>query len=42
MTMAEASRIIIGLRADGWTDTKICDFLLWVETGDPQHRPKAD
>ena len=40
MTMAENARLIIGLRAKGWTDTEINDLVLWVETGDVQYKPK--
>ncbi len=41
MTMQEASRIILGLRAAGWGEKEINDFILWVESGEPQYRPKA-
>lgn len=41
MNMAESSRLILGLRAKGWTDTEITDFILWVETGEEQYKPKA-
>lgn len=40
MNMQETSRIILGLRAAGWTDTEINDFILWVETGDEKYKPK--
>lgn len=30
----ESSRLILGLRAKGWTDTEIADFILWIETGE--------
>lgn len=39
MTQQEASRVIIGLRAKGWNDTDIVNFILWVESGDPQYKP---
>lgn len=39
MNMQECSRLILGLRAAGWTDTQINDFILWVETGDPAYKP---
>jgi hypothetical protein len=35
----EASRIILGLRAAGWDDKSITDFILWVETGDERYKP---
>ena len=40
MTMQEASRLIIGLRAAGWSDTQITNFILWIESGDPQYKPQ--
>lgn len=42
MTMQEASRIILGLRAAGWNEKDINDFILWVETGDPQYKPDRE
>ena len=42
MNMGESSRIILGLRATGWGEKEINDFILWVETGDEQYKPKAD
>lgn len=41
MNMQECSRIILGLRAAGWTDTQINNFILWIETGDPVYKPKG-
>lgn len=40
MTMQEASRLILGLRAAGWDEKKINDFILWVETGEEKYKPK--
>lgn len=40
--MHEVSHIILGLRAAGWIDTEIADFILWVGTGDGQYKPKAE
>lgn len=40
MNMAEASRIILGLRAAGWDEKRINDFILWVESGDDQYKPQ--
>lgn len=40
VNMAEASRLILGLRAKGWNDTEIADFILWIETGEEQYKPK--
>ena len=42
MNMSESSRIMIGLRAKGWSDTEIVNFCLWVETGEEQYRPKEE
>ena len=39
MNMAEASRIILGLRAAGWEEKQINDFILWVESGEEQYKP---
>lgn len=36
----ECSRLILGLRSKGWTDTEIANFILWIETGEEQYRPK--
>ena len=41
MNMSEASRVILGLRAAGWDEKDINDFILWVETGDEQYKPKT-
>ena len=38
--MQECSRFIIGLRDAGWSDTQINDFILYIETGDNQYKPK--
>ncbi len=40
MNMQEVARLLLGLRADGWSEKKINDFLLWIETGDEQYKPK--
>lgn len=42
MTMSESSRLILGLRPKGWTDTEIADFILWVETGEERYKPKPE
>ena len=39
VNMQEPSRIILGLRAAGWDDRAINDFILWVETGDERYKP---
>lgn len=40
MNMNEAARIILGLRAAGWGEKEINDFILYVETGEEQYKPK--
>lgn len=40
--MPESSRLILGLRSKGWSDTEIADFILWVGSGEEQYRPKED
>ena len=35
MPIQEVSRVILGLRAAGWSEKAINDFILWIETGDP-------
>lgn len=40
MNMSESARMILGLRAKGWSDTEIADFILWIETGEEQYKPK--
>ena len=42
MNLSESSRLILGLRAKGWTDTDIADFILWIETGENQYMPKPE
>lgn len=39
MSMTEAARLLLGLRADGWDEKKINDFLLYIETGEEQYKP---
>ena len=41
MNMQETARLILGLRAAGWTDTEIVDFMLWIESGDEQYKPTS-
>lgn len=40
MNMSEVARLIIGLRAAGWDEKRINDFILWIETGEEQYKPK--
>jgi len=41
MNMTEVARLILGLRADGWSEEKINDFMLFIETGEDQYKPKS-
>lgn len=41
VNMSESARIILGLRAAGWNEKDINDFILWVETGEEQYKPKS-
>ncbi|MCD7762306.1 MAG: hypothetical protein LUI14_03720 [Lachnospiraceae bacterium] len=40
MNMTEIARMITGLRAAGWTEKEINDFMLWIETGEEHYKPK--
>ncbi len=40
MNMSEAARLIIGLRSAGWDEKDINDFILFIETGEEQYKPK--
>ena len=40
VNMSERARIILGLRAAGWDEKSINDFILWVETGEEQYKPE--
>lgn len=40
--MSETSRVILALRAAGWDEKDISDFILWVETGEEQYKPKGN
>ncbi|MDE6710053.1 MAG: hypothetical protein K2J76_06160 [Oscillospiraceae bacterium] len=42
MNMQEAARLILGLRAAGWSEKAINDFMLYIESGEAQYMPKAD
>ena len=39
--MGKASRIILGLRAAGWANDEILDFILWIAAGEEQYRPRS-
>lgn len=40
MNMTEVARLILGLRAAGWTEKEINDFMLYIESGEEQYKPK--
>lgn len=42
MNMQENARLILGLRAAGWSEKKINDFILFIESGDEQYKPTED
>lgn len=42
MNMQENARLILGLRAAGWSEKKINDFILFIESGDEQYKPSGD
>ena len=42
MTQNESSRMILGLKGKGWTADEIINFILWVETGDSEYKPKNE
>lgn len=41
MNMTEVARMLLGLRAAGWSEKEINDFVLFIETGEEQYKPKA-
>ncbi|MDE7295122.1 MAG: hypothetical protein K2N72_11915 [Oscillospiraceae bacterium] len=38
--MNETARLIIGLKAAGWSEKEINDFILFIATGEEQFKPK--
>ena len=42
MNMQENARLILGLRAADWDEKRINDFMLYIESGDEQYKPKKD
>lgn len=42
MNMQETARLILGLRAAGWDEKAINDFMLFIESGEEKYKPKAD
>lgn len=39
--MTEVARLLLGLRAAGWTEKEINDFVLYIGSGEEQYKPKA-
>lgn len=39
MNMTEVARLLLGLRAAGWSEKEINDFILFIETGEEQYKP---
>lgn len=42
MNMQENARLVLGLRAAGWSEKKINDFILYIGTGEEQYKPEPD
>lgn len=42
MNMQENARLVLGLRSAGWSEKKINDFILYIETGEEQYKPEPD
>lgn len=40
MNMQEMTRLLLGLRAAGWDEKEINDFLLYIQTGEKQYEPR--
>lgn len=40
MNMSGTARLILGLRAARWKEKDINDFILYIETGEDQYKPK--
>lgn len=39
MNITEIARLLLGLRAAGWTEKEINDFVLYIESGEEQYKP---
>ena len=40
MPTQENTKLMIGLREKGWTNTEIIGFCIWIESGNRQYRPQ--
>ena len=38
--MTETARFFLGLKAAGWTEKEINDFVLYIATGEDQYKPE--
>lgn len=38
--MTETARLLLGLKAAGWTEREINNFVLYIATGEEQYKPK--
>ena len=41
MNMTEVARLLLGLRAAGWSEKEINDFMLYIESGEEQYKPTS-
>ena len=39
MNMTEVARLLLGLRAAGWSEKEINDFVLYIESGEEHYKP---
>ncbi|MBO6230847.1 MAG: hypothetical protein J6O50_09800 [Ruminiclostridium sp.] len=42
MNMQKTARLILGLRAAGWSEEKINDFILYIESGEDKYKPSPE
>lgn len=42
VNMQENARLILGLRSAGWSEKKINDFILFIESGEEQYKPTME
>lgn len=40
MNLKEETRLVYGLQAKGWALQEVSDFILWIQTGEKEFRPK--
>lgn len=39
MNMQEMTRFVLGLRNAGWSEKKINDFIVFIESGEEEYKP---